>query len=215
MANPYWPLFGLKVRTPRLEIRLPTDDDLVQLLEVARSGIHDPGYMPFTVPWTDAASPELERSSLKWWWSQRAGWSAEKWSYTGAVFVDGAPVGVQDMNAEHFAELRSVTTGSWLGQRFQGAGLGKEMRAAILHLAFAGLGAEEAHSAAWADNAASIGVSRSLGYRENGETRLLRRGDPARELSFRLTRADWEAARRGDISIDGLDACRDFFMGGG
>ena len=49
MANPYWPLFDLRVTTPRLEIRLPTDDELYQLLEVADAGVHDPA----TIAWTD------------------------------------------------------------------------------------------------------------------------------------------------------------------
>ncbi len=39
------------------------------------------------------------------------------------------------------------------------------MRAAVLHLAFAGLEAEYADSDAFTDNAASLGVSRKLGYR--------------------------------------------------
>jgi RimJ/RimL family protein N-acetyltransferase len=83
--------------------------------------------------------------------------------------VDGEVVGVQDINAEHFATLRSVHTGSWLGLAHQGQGLGKEMRQAILHLAFAGLGALEAHSGAFFDNEASLATSRSVGYQPNGE----------------------------------------------
>jgi hypothetical protein len=39
------------------------------------------------------------------------------------------------------------------------------MRAAILWLAFAGLGAEYAVSGAYLDNPASLGVSRRLGWR--------------------------------------------------
>ena len=75
------------------------------------------------------------------------------------------------MQGHNFASLRSVETGSWLGRAFQGQGLGKEMRQAILHLAFEGLGAEEAHSGAFHDNAPSLATSRSVGYAENGETR--------------------------------------------
>ena len=84
-------------------------------------------------------------------------------------------VGVQDINAEHFATLRSVHTGSWLGLAHQGQGLGKEMRQAILHLAFAGLGALEAHSGAFFDNEASLATSRSVGYGANGEALAPRR----------------------------------------
>lgn len=60
-----WPLFDLVLRTPRLESRPPTDTDLMELVAVVRSGIHDPSWMPFLVPWTDLPSPELERSFLR------------------------------------------------------------------------------------------------------------------------------------------------------
>ncbi|MFZ0668370.1 MAG: GNAT family protein, partial [Acidimicrobiales bacterium] len=170
----HWPLFGLRVVTPRLEIRMPRDEDLGRLLDVILAGVHDPTSTPFTIAWTDVESPRLERNSLQWWWRQRAQWSADKWSFCGAVFVDGSPVGVQDLNAESFSRLRTVETGSWLGIEHQGRGLGKEMRAAILHLAFDGLGAIEAYSGAWNDNPRSLGVSRAFGYVDNGEALGLR-----------------------------------------
>ncbi len=42
------------------------------------------------------------------------------------------------------------------------------MRAAVLHLAFAGLGAQHAVSGAHDHNTASLTVSRKLGYRDDG-----------------------------------------------
>ena len=65
-------------------------------------------------------------------------------------------IGQQDIDADGFAVRRVVSTGSWLGRDHQGRGAGKEMRAAVLHLAFAELGAERAETAAFADNPASI-----------------------------------------------------------
>jgi hypothetical protein len=62
--------------------------------------------------------------------------------------------------AQDFSLLRSVGTGSWLGTEYQGQGIGKEMRSAVLHLAFAGLGAQIARSGAYFDNEASLRVSR-------------------------------------------------------
>jgi RimJ/RimL family protein N-acetyltransferase len=211
MANPYWPLFDLRVSTPRLEIRLPRDDELYQLLALTDAGIHDPGTMPFSIAWTDVAPPRRHRESLQWWWSQRARWQPEDWSFTGAVFVDGVPVGVQDLSATGFPARRVVSTGSWLGRAHQGRGLGKEMRAAILHLAFEELGAFEAHTGAFADNGRSLGVNRALGYAENGHEVVLRRGQPARVVNFCLDRSAWSARRRSDITITGLEACREMF----
>jgi RimJ/RimL family protein N-acetyltransferase len=207
----YWPLFGLRVVTPRLEIRLPTDEDLVGLIEEILAGVHEPSSTPFTIPWTDDPSPRRERESLQWWWAKRAEWSADKWNFTGAVFVDGRPIGVQDVFAENFSKLRTLETGSWLGLRHQGKGIGKEMRAAILHLAFDGLGAVEAYSGAWHDNFASIGVSRALGYVPNGEAIGLRRDVPDRATKFRLTREAWEPSRRDDIDIFGVEPCLELF----
>jgi RimJ/RimL family protein N-acetyltransferase len=128
------------------------------------------------------------------------------------VFVDVQVVGVQGMMADHFGALRSVETGSWLGQAFQGQGLGREMRQAVLHLAFEGLGAEEAHSGAFHDNAASLATSRSVGYVGNGEARALRRGTADRIRKVRMDRAAWEERRRDDIEIVGLDGCLDMFI---
>jgi RimJ/RimL family protein N-acetyltransferase len=63
------------------------------------------------------------------------------------------------------------------------------MRAAVLHLAFAGLGAEYATSEAFTDNAASLGVSRKLGYVLDGFYRQVIRGKPATQQRLRLDRA--------------------------
>lgn len=169
----YWPLFDLQVTIPRLQIRLPTDDELYQLIEVADAGVHEPDMMPFSIPWTDVPPPRRHRQSLQWWWSRRASWRPDDWSLTGAVFVDGQPVGIQDVAAENFRVSRVVSTGSWLGRDHQGQGLGKEMRAAILHLAFEGLDALEARTAAFPDNGPSLGVTRSLGYVDNGHDIVL------------------------------------------
>lgn len=210
----YWPLFGLRVITPRLQIRLPRDDDLEGLTEEIVAGIHDPATMPFTFEFTDVPSPRRERESLQWWWRQRAEWTPQSWCFTGAVFVDGDPVGVQDMKGHDFANLRTVETGSWIGMRHQGQGIGKEMRAAILHLAFAGLDAVEAQSGAWHDNARSIAVSRTFGYVPNGERLMLRRGVRERQLLLRLPRQVWERRQRHDIVIEGLEPCLELFGAG-
>jgi RimJ/RimL family protein N-acetyltransferase len=208
----FWPLFDLVVRTPRLEIRLPHEEEFGAILAVIDAGIHDPATMPFTTPFTDRPPRERARESAQWWWRQRAEWSAQKWSLTGAVFADGQVVGVQDINAEQFAAVRSVHTGSWLGQAHHGHGLGKEMRAAILHLAFEGLGALEAHSGAFFDNAPSLATSRSLGYEPNGETLAPRRDGVDRIRNVRLDRATWLERRRDDIEIIGLEGCLDMFI---
>ena len=188
MPHPYWPLFDLRIRTPLLEIRLPTDAELNELVALSDRGIHDPATMPFAIPWTDRPSPHRQREALQYWWGQRANWRPDMWAFVGGVFVGDHPVGVQAVHAKDFASLRTVLTGSWLGQEYQGRGIGKEMRMAILHLAFDGLGAQEAYSGAFWDNEPSHATSRSLGYIYNGEELLSRRGIPSRMINLRLDR---------------------------
>ena len=212
VPHPYWPLFDLRVRTPRLEVRLLTDDEQNELVAVSDRGIHDPAVMPFSTPWTDRPLPDRHRETLQFWWGARATWSPHHWRFQGGVFVDGRPVGVQELSATEFGPLRSVKTGSWLSREYQGQGIGKEMRSAILHLAFDGLGAQEALSGAFFDNDASMATSRSLGYVFNGEELLLRRGQPDRMINLRLDRDTWSSTRRNDIVIEGLSQdCLDMF----
>ena len=207
----HFPLFGLRVRTPRLTLQLPTDPELLELLAVIEDGVHDPSWMPFQVGWTDTLQPQRDRDSLAHWWRTRALWSPTDWIWSGAVRVDGLLVGVQGMMAKNFATIREVSTGSWIGLRNQGQGIGKEMRAAVLQLAFDGLGAERAHSGYVEGNEASRKVSESLGYEPNGYTYVIIRGEPRREINLVLERDRWAARRRDDIEIEGLDACRELF----
>jgi RimJ/RimL family protein N-acetyltransferase len=192
---------------------VPTDDDLSGLLDAVDAGIHDPREMPFTVPWTDVPPERRRLKALQYWWGTRANWSPDDWHLSLAVFYEGAPVGVQELFAARFPALREVSTGSWLTRAVQGQGLGKEMRAAVLNLAFEGLGASHAHSGAFDDNASSTSVSRALGYQENGFRLEAPRGRPRRLTNFVIARDDWLARRSCFPStvVAGLEGCRHMF----
>ena len=86
------------------------------------------------------------------------------------------------------------------------------MRSAVLALAFGPLQAEAAITSAWHDNHASLGVSRALGYRPNGES-LDARGNGVDVMRhMRLRRAEWLASGIGDqVLISGFEACRPLF----
>jgi RimJ/RimL family protein N-acetyltransferase len=203
-----WPLYGLRITTPRLELRVPDDEDLVELFEAARAGIHPAGEMPFGVPWTDGIEePGAEHRFLAHHWTARGALVPESWSLPFAVVSEGRVVGIQELAAEDFAGARSVSSGSWLTASAQGRGLGIEMRAAVLHLAFAGLGAREAQTSAWQDNPASQRVSLRLGYEHEGRQLLARRGEPTPHLRFRLTREAWQRNRFDGIEIHDLEPC--------
>ena len=204
----HWPLFDLRITTPRLELRYVDDDIAAALMDIAATdGVHAPDFMPFTIPWTRLEPPLLQQQGMQHYWRMRAETSPDGWHVAMAVFDDGTLVGVQDLNAKQFAVTRTITTGSWLGRSHQGKGIGKEMRAAVLHLGFDGLGAEVAETSAFADNPSSIGVTRALGYTENGWYLDAREGVQARHLRFLMTRDDWERRRRDDITVEGLEAC--------
>jgi RimJ/RimL family protein N-acetyltransferase len=209
--NQDWPLFGLSINTPRLTLSYPTDADLGALNALANQGIHDPSVMPFDTPWTDEPQEIRPQHSLQFYWGTRANWKPVNWHLTMMVKEADTVVGVQGMIATDFAIKRQVGTGSWVGQGYQGRGLGKEMRAAILHLAFAGLGAVRATSGAFEDNAASLAVSRALGYVENGDDIGTPRGRPMRQIRLLLTRENWQKNRRPDIQIRGLEPCLAMF----
>ena len=211
MGHPYWPLFDLRLRTERLEMRYPNDDDCTQLAALAAKGIHDPGWMPFTQPWTDIPSPRLEQQAMQHYWKVRGNWSPEDWSCQLVAVHDDEIIGVQDFSGKNFAVLRGVVSGSWLGRAYQGKGFGKEQRAAMLHLAFEGLRALRADSAAREDNKASRGVSRSLGYEEDGDYFDLIRGERVRMCRIKLTREQWAANRKYEVEISGLEPCLELF----
>jgi RimJ/RimL family protein N-acetyltransferase len=206
-----WPIFDIRIWTERLELRLPTDDDLMEMLDRAHSGIHDPGEMPFGMAWTDQPSPYFERSFVQFHWSSRANWSPGKWSLDLGVWFEGQLVGTQGMGAENFGLLRSVSTGSWLARDFQGRGIGKEMRSAVLGFSFDTLGAAWATSGSFLDNPASAAVSRSLGYDEDGFEILAPRGEPKPLIRWRMSADQWHSRERPHVEVAGMDRSWDLF----
>lgn len=210
MAHPYWPLFDLEIRTANLVLRYPDDDVLVRLVRLAAQGIHPADEMPFIVPWSRGESPTLERNALRYHWRTRADASPESIRIPMAVFRDGELVGASDLFTDDFATLRQFETGSWLGERFQRQGIGKQMRLATLTLGFDGLGADVAVTSAWEDNPASLGVTRSLGYRHQGSRRANREGKPVTLEGYEMDREMFDAIRPDDVSISGIEAVLEF-----
>jgi len=204
------PLYQLRIRTPRLVLRLPTETELVELFEVAEAGVHLPEEMPFAVPWTDGLSRD---GFLAYHRDMRESWRPELWTLDLGTWANGVLVGVQGIGADAFAERRTVGTGSWLGAAHQGSGIGTEMRAAVIELAFAYLGARVVTSAAFEANAASRRVSEKLGYSIVGRESLSPRGTPQPHLLLRLEREQWMGARF-PVEVDGLDECLELFGAG-
>jgi RimJ/RimL family protein N-acetyltransferase/predicted GNAT family acetyltransferase len=204
--RPPHPLSRLRLRTPRLELRLATIAELRELYRVAEAGIHDPSFMPFGIAWTDDSS---EESFLEWHLSALKDWRPYDWRLELVAFLDGRPIGVQALHGVQFGRTRRASTGSWLGARWQRQGLGTEMRGAVLTLLFEGLGGSEAASGAIVGNEASLGVSRKLGYEQVGVSTVAPRGVTVEHRDLLLTRDRFH--RPNGVAIAGLEGLDSLF----
>lgn len=210
-----WPAASVRVAAGDLELRWMDDDLLVYLAELAGRGIHPDEAMPFNVPWTRGSADDVARSVLTYQWSARSRVSPTALTLELGVLVAGEPVGIQSLSGTNWSVLREVETGSWLGREHQGRGIGTRMRALMLHVCFAGLGADAVTSGAFADNPASNAVSRRTGYEFDGLQRVVREGVAASQNRYRLTRERWDAVRGAnaeligaDVELHGLDELR-------
>jgi RimJ/RimL family protein N-acetyltransferase len=199
-------LRAIRLRTPRLELRVPTAEEVDELYQVAAAGIHPREEMPFAIAWTDSLTIDSFRAHFA---NQLAEWNRDDWFLSLVVFRDRRPIGNQSIGAERFAESGTVRTGSWLGRAFQRGGIGTEMRAAVLELAFRGLGASAAESGALAGNVASMRVSEKLGYQAVGEREVSPRGEPVRETEYRIERKAWQCPI--EVEIEGLEPALPLF----
>lgn len=203
-----FPPLGLRITAGPLELRGIGDAEMLALLEVVRGGIHAPERMPFTFPWTDASPEDLPFNYLQWWARGMASWSREAWSLDLCALWEGEVVGVQGVTTRDFLVTRGGETGSWVGRRFHGRGIGTAMRRAWVAFLFGHLGFEYVTSSAFVDNAASLRVSEKLGYRPNGSVWYARRGERAECRRLLLRREDFTGAP--PIAVEGVEAARRF-----
>jgi RimJ/RimL family protein N-acetyltransferase len=207
-----YPLLDVRVSTPTLELHGATDELLDKLADVVRAGKTHADPAPYDDPMSFyETDPDLRVAKwLRAIWRRRGTVEPDAWRLYFVVMVDGRPVGEQTLTGANFATLGTVTTFSWLSSDQRGRGLGREMREAVLHLAFEGLGAKEASSDAFVDNEGSNAISRRLGYEPNGCDWATRRGEPALLNRWRLSRSTWEPRRRDDIQLHNIEACHTF-----
>jgi RimJ/RimL family protein N-acetyltransferase len=199
-------LAEVRLETERLVLRLPAGDEALQLASLAPADLeNDPSW-----PAPAAAARPVATEVLQWWWRALGTWKVEHWRLPLGVWWRGEPVGFQELEAERFDPLRTVETSSWLVPGARGQRIGVEMRAAVLGLAFDHLGAEVATSGAWEENAGSLGVSRSLGYEDDGQQRHVHHDRVGVMRRVRLPVARWDGTVH-PVTVHGLDACRGWF----
>jgi RimJ/RimL family protein N-acetyltransferase len=211
MLAELWPLYGLTVATPRLELRLPREQELAALADLAGRGVHPPGERPFLTPWTEGSYADRAQFVLRGHWHQLATWEVADWGLGLGVFLDRRPIGMVNLRARHFPVVREVTTASWLGLAHHRQGFGTEARTGLLGLAFDHLGAAAALTEVFQDNHASQSVSRKLGYRPDGISVDARDGEAVVSDRLRLSVEGWRAREHAAVTVTGLQACRASF----
>ena len=185
-----WPPHGLLLRTPDLELRGMTEAWAERLAGVVPDDVeHHPALAHFS-----PASDVLQAH-----WRNKGLWLPSDWVLELVVLHEGEPIGLQALEGKDFARERVVDTHSWLVAAARGRGWGKQMRAAVLELAFGHLGAVAAVTEAWADNASSLGVSRSLGYVDAGTQD--HDGRVMQHLRLTSWRSPWP------VAVDGVAPC--------
>jgi RimJ/RimL family protein N-acetyltransferase len=210
VAHPYWPVFDLRLAVADLELRPMTEADLLPLARLLPDDVE--------IGPTNARYPGLSGAvnrrvvGFQRYWDSYGSWGLDWWRVPFCVHAGGELVGMQELTAEDFPTLRTVSTASHLVASVRGRGVGRRMRRAVLALAFGPLGAQAAISSAWHDNHASLAVSRALGYRPNGEFRH-RRGDEVDTMvQMRLGRSDWLAGDwSSGVVMAGVEPCLPYF----
>jgi len=201
-----WPLFGLRLSTAKLELRLPTEHVLLHLVSLA------PDDLEMDPAWPALPGSGRAAGLLRWYWRAVGEWKVDHWRLPLAVWSEGELVGFQELEGERFPVLRGVESSSWLVSEARGLGIGKEMRAAVLSLAFDHLGAERAISGAWEWNESSLGVSRSLGYVDNGWDIHEHEGKPGVMRRLVLEKSAWDPTLW-PTEVEGLQPCLAWFGG--
>jgi RimJ/RimL family protein N-acetyltransferase len=209
-SHRYWPLLDLRLRSGDLVLAPLVEADLEELVARLPDDVElDPSATAY-----EGADPGTRRGTVvhQGYWRGYGTWSPAAWRLDFVVRRGGELLGRQELEGNDFPKLRTVDSSSWLVEAVRGQGIGKRMRRAVLAFAFGPLGAREAVTSAWHDNAASLGVSRAIGYTDNGVSTDVRGDGLDTMVHLRMTAADWEASGAGeDVVIEGFEPCRPFF----
>lgn len=203
-------MLDLRISVDGLLLRPLRESDLAGLARVLPADVE----LNPASPVYPGAAAGTERATVvhQDYWRAMGTWTTSAWRLNFVVLRGDEVVGAQELEGNDFALLRTVDTASFLVADMRGRGIGKAMRRGVLALAFGPLGAACAITSAWHDNVASLGVSRSLGYVDNGVSRHPR-GDSADDLvHLRLTRDAWLAAGHADgVEVVGAAPCLPYF----
>ena len=152
------------VRTPRLELRLPSADRLAELVALIsdRTVAHWTLHIPFPYTRRDARQ-----------WLRRAALGRRTGAHLGVQVVrrsDGALVGGAGLH--HLdPENGRAELGYWIGREHRRQGYAAEAAGALTSFAFRRLGFHRVEARIFPGNVGSAGVLGSLGFRREGRLR--------------------------------------------
>src|SRR4029077_2093656 len=153
----YWPLFDLRLASRDLTLRPMREADLRVVSDLLPVDTElDPAGTRYRL-----SDERISRGIIthQGYWKAYGTWQPSAWRL-GFVVLSGADiVGFQELEGNDFPLLRTVDTSSFLISSVRGRGFGKQMRRAVLALAFGPMEAAAAITSAWHDNHASLGVS--------------------------------------------------------
>lgn len=204
-----WPIFDLWLRCREVELRPVREADLPELAALEPDDYDLDPRLAMLPGLTERQN--RQRLFHQGYWRALGTWSPQSWVLHLAARLDGALIGVQTLEGEDFPELRTVDSASWLTPAVRGRGLGVAMRTAVLGLAFDHLGALAAITSATLDNQASLGVSRRIGYLDNGFGFVHSRAGRVMLQHLRLPVENW--THSDEVEAGGVDPCRPWFGG--
>lgn len=204
-----WPFDELTISRSEFILRPVRDADIAHFVAIFPADFElDPTY-----PSLQGIAPaaDRERRLVQSIWRHRGCWSIDDWALDFGIWQGDAPIGIQTLEGMRFPQKRTVDTASWIAKPFRGKGFGIQARELVLAFAFEQLGAETAITSAVVTNHASLGVSRHLGYRNNG-VRPHGTGTEVVDLQHLvMSRTDWTMQRRNTITVSGFEEVSPFF----
>ncbi|MDN5768976.1 MAG: GNAT family N-acetyltransferase [Humibacillus sp.] len=203
-----WPLHGIRLETGDLTLTVMTEPDLATVISVLPA---DVGLNPDATTYA-GLDGEANRAAVirQSYWRALGLWSPADWMLPFVVRRDGAVIGVQWLEGPDYLTDRTVDSSSWLVPGERGRGWGRQMRGAVLALAFGPLRADAAISSAVTSNLASLGVSRSLGYQPTYTSVLPHTGEMLQHV--RLDRGRWAATGSPRCTqVEGIDLALPLF----
>lgn len=172
--NGKWPASGIIHTEENVTLAWIDDGLLGELAGLAAEGIFSQPYPSYAFPWAKGDAETIRRNVVEYQRGVRTTCGPEEWRLECAVIVDKQPAGVVGIGASEWRTRKAAVSGSWLGRRYQGRGIGFTAARGLLRVYFDELGGDEARRVVYPENVASLRVGEKLAYvREEGNVFLL------------------------------------------